>query len=305
MAAPGYILLVEHHADHAAVLQSLLRAQAAESAAGFPFSGVQDAQTLEAALQLLDTEPGCAAVLLDLDLPHTESLSAIRARAPDVPVLVLVNAGNAGLGLLAVLAGAQDYLVRDRLDGALLMRALQYAGQRLQVEAALIERALHDTSTGLPRRRLLLDRLGVAMKRCARDGSSGALLLIELIEPNGLKSIHVALNHLASDAVLRIAGTRLSGVVRSSDTVAWLGAHQFAVLLPKESGLLEALAIGEKLLVALREPMPASHTGIELSARIGVVRFRDATESPDSLLTRAHEAMPNVGTDGKGRVRLL
>ena len=253
-------------------------------------------------MQLLEAEPDCAAVLLDLNLPDTESLSAIRAHAPDVPVLVLVDAGGAGSGLRAVLAGAQDYLVRDRLDGALLMRALQYAGQRLQVEAALIERALHDTSTGLPRRRLLLDRLGVAMKRCTRDGSSGALLLIEL---NGLKSIPGALNHLTYDAVLRIAGTRLSGVVRSSDTVAWLGAHEFAVLLPKESGLLEALAIGEKLLVALREPMPAAHTGMELSASIGVVRFRDATESPDSLLTRAHDAMPNVGKDGKGRVRLL
>lgn len=301
MAAPGYILLVEHRADHAAVLQSLLRAQTGASD-GFPFAGVRGAQTLEAALQLLEAEPDCAAVLLDLNLPDTESLSAIRAHAPDVPVLVLVDAGGAGSGLRAVLAGAQDYLVRDRLDGALLMRALQYAGQRLQVEAALIERALHDTSTGLPRRRLLLDRLGVAMKRCTRDGSSGALLLIEL---NGLKSIPGALNHLTYDAVLRIAGTRLSGVVRSSDTVAWLGAHEFAVLLPKESGLLEALAIGEKLLVALREPMPAAHTGMELSASIGVVRFRDATESPDSLLTRAHDAMPNVGKDGKGRVRLL
>ncbi|MBC7706032.1 MAG: diguanylate cyclase [Rhodoferax sp.] len=301
MAAPGYILLVEHQADHAAVLQSLLQAQDGASD-GFPFIGVRVTQTLEAALQLLDAEPDCAAVLLDLKLPDTESLSAIRAHAPDVPVLVLVDAGGAGSGLRAVLAGAQDYLVRHRLDGALLMRALQYAGQRLKVEAALIERALHDTSTGLPRRRLLLDRLGVAMKRCTRDGSSGALLLIEL---NGLKSIPGALNHLAYDAVLRIAGTRLSGVVRSSDTVAWLGAHEFAVLLPKESGLLEALAIGEKLLASLREPMPAAHTGMELSASIGVVRFRDATESPDSLLTRAHDAMPNVGKDGKGRVRLL
>jgi diguanylate cyclase (GGDEF)-like protein len=213
-----------------------------------------------------------------------------------------VNAGSAASGLLAVVAGAQDYLVRDRLDGALLMRALQYAGQRVQVEAALIDRALHDRLTGLPRQRLLLDRLEVAMKRCTRDGSSGALLLIEL---NGCKSLHGAFDHLLRDAVLRIAGTRLSGVVRGSDTVAWLGAHEFAVLLPKESGLLEALAIGEKLLAALREPMPDTHSGIELSANIGVVRFRDATESPGSLLKRAHEAMATVGRDGKGRVRLL
>jgi diguanylate cyclase (GGDEF)-like protein len=302
MAAPGYILLVEHEPDNAAVLQSLLRAQSAESAAEFPFSGVRCSQTLEAALQSLDAEPGCAAVLLDLDLPDAESLSALRAHAPDVPVLVLVSVGAAASGLLAVLAGAQDYLVRDRLDGALLMRALQYAGQRMQVEAALVERALRDTLTGLPRRRLLLDRLGVAMKRCTRDGSSGALLLIEL---DWFNSLGGALNHLACDAALRIAGIRLGGVVRGSDTVACLGANAFAVLLPKESGLLEALAVGEKLLAALREPMPPEHSGVELSASIGVVRFRDATESPDSLLKRAHEAMASVGKDGKGRVRLL
>jgi diguanylate cyclase (GGDEF)-like protein len=302
MAVPGYILLVEHQPDNAALLQSLLRAQTVEIAAGFPFSGVRYSQTLEAALQTLDAEPGCAAVLLDLDLPDAEGLSAIRAHATDVPVLVLVNADSAASGLLAVLAGAQDYLVRDRLDGALLMRALQYAGQRVQVEAALIERSLRDRLTGLPRQRLLLDRLEVAMKRCTRDGSSGALLLIEL---SGFESLSGALNHLACDAIVRIAGTRLSGLVRGSDTVAWLGVHEFAVLFPKDSGLLEALAIGEKLLAALREPMPDTHAGIELSATIGVVRFRDATESPDSLLKRAHEAMPGIGKDGKGRVRML
>ncbi len=168
MAAPGYILLVEHQPDNAAVLRSLLRAQTAESAAGFQFFGVRYSQPLEAALKALNAERGCAAVLLDLDLPDAEGLSALRAHAPDVPVLVLVNAGAAASGLLAVLAGAQDFLVREGLDSALLMRALQYAGQRLKVEAALVERALRDRLTGLPRERLLLDRLEVAMKRCTR-----------------------------------------------------------------------------------------------------------------------------------------
>ncbi len=126
-----------------------------------------------------------------------------------------------------------------------------------------------------------------------------------LIELSGFKSLLPALDHLTCDAVLRIASTRLSSLVRGSDTVAWLGANAFAVLLPKESVLLEALAIGEKLLAALREPMPDTLAGTELSTTIGVVRFRDATESPDSLLKRAHEAMPGIGKDGKGRVRLL
>lgn len=302
MATPGYILLVEHLPTHAALLQSLLQAPPEEAAAAFHFSGLRCAQTLEATLQLLDSDPDCAAVLLDIDLPDPASLRAIRAHAPHVPVLVLVDADSAASGLRAVLAGAQDYLTRDRLDTAVLMRALQYAHHRVEVEAALVERALHDSLTGLPGRLLLLDRLGVAMKRCTRDGSSGALLLIAL---NEFKPVHVAGGYLACDAMLRIAGSRLSGVVRGSDTVACIDGRALAVLLHKESGLLEALAIGEKLLGALREPLPAGHGGMELSATMGMVRFRDATESPDSLLQRALHAMAAVGKDGKGRVRLL
>ncbi len=305
MAAPGYILLVEHQPDDAAFVRSLLEAQPRQSAIVFPFSGVRCMQTLEAALQVLDSEPGCTAVVLDLNLPDgagLEGLRAIRAHAPDVPVVVLADVDSPGSGLLAVLAGAQDYLVKDSLDAALLMRALEYATQRIKVESGLIERALHDALTGLPKLLLLLDRIGVAMTRCARDGSSGALLLIEL---NGFKSLHAARGHLACDAVLRIAGARLSGVVRGSDTVACLGGYEFAVLLPKESGLLESLAIGEKLMAALREPLPIAHAGMELSTSIGVVRFRDATESSESLLRRAREAMATIGKDGKGRVRLL
>ena len=302
MATPGYILLIEHSLDHMALLQSLLQAPSNEATPVFSFSGLRSVQTLEGALQVLHTDPDCAAVLLDSDLLNLASLGAIRAHAFDVPVLVLVNADSAASGLSAVLAGAQDYLIRDQLDGDVLMRALQYAHHRVKVEAALVERALHDPLTGLPSQLLLLDRLGVAMKRCTREGSSGALLLVQL---DVLESAGEAAGYLARDAVLRIAGSRLSSVVRSSDTVACIDGQELAVLLHKESGLLEALSIGDKLLGALREPLPAEHGGVQLLATIGLVRFRDATDSPDSLLLRAQQGMAALGKDGKGRVRLL
>ena len=303
MATPGYILLVEHSLDHMALLQSLLQALSEDSGPVFRFAGWHSVQTIEAALQLLDSDPNCAAVLLDLDHLHPASLHALRAHAPHVPVLVLMNADSAASGLSAVLAGAQDYLIRDQLDSAVLMRALQYAHHRVQVEAALVERAMHDPLTGLPSQLLLLDRLGVAMKRCTRDGSSGALLLIQL---DALDSVGEATGgHLARDAMLRIAGSRLSGVVRSSDTVACIDGQELAVLLHKESGLLEAMSIGDKLIGALREPLPAEHGGIQLTATIGIVRFRDTTETPDSQLQRAQQAMVALGKESKGRVRLL
>ncbi len=300
MADQSYILLIEHNPDEPALVQSLLSNQS-----GPPIARMRRLQSLEAALRVLDAEPGCVAVLLDFDAPGgsaRESLSALRVRAPQVPVIALLGEDEAGEGLSAVLAGAQDYLVKGRIDAGVLAHALQYATQRAQVEAVLVERALHDNLTGLPRHYLLLDRLGVAMRRCARDGSSGAVLFINLC---GLGECNDAHGHGAGDEALRAVIVRLAAQVRSSDTLARVHGGQFALLLPKEAGLLEAMAIGEKLLMALREPLVVGEMLLEFSASIGVVRFRDASESPGQLVQRANEAMDAAGKEGKGRVRLL
>ena len=295
MSAQGSILLVSSDPDFAALLQSLLI-----QAVGHPISEVHWVQSVDAAIRLLDAEPGCTVLLDEPDGRNMEGLAALCAC--EVPVIVLVNGGAADSWLSTVRAGAQDYLVKGGFDARALAHALQYAVQRKAVESALVERSLHDVLTGLPKRPLLLDRLGVAMRRCARDGSSGALLLIEL---TGLKQIKQAHGHAAGNQALSTVGARLAGLVRSSDSVARIGASQFAVLLPKESGLLEALAIGEKLIAALREPLSIDGDGMELSADIGVARFRDATESPENLVQRANDALPASGKDAKGRVRLL
>ena len=305
MAFQNYVLLAEDKADAAALVQSLLQEAAGQPVGEVPFSGVHWVQTVAAALRMLDSEPGCAALLLGLDVPDSqglEALAAIRAHAPEVPVIVMLPRESAALGLAAVVAGAQDYLVKGHLDAGLLGRVLQYAAQRKTIESALVERTLQDVLTGLPKRRLLLDRLGIAMKRCARDGSSGALLFVNLNRFTQVNEVH---GHVAGDAVLRAVGARLTGLVRSSDTVARVGGDGFVVLLPHESGLLESLAIGEKLIDALDEPVSVNGSDVELSASIGVARFRDATEPAQVLLQRADAAMHAGRTDRKGRVRLL
>lgn len=300
MPDQSYALLVEHNPDDAAFAASLPGEKS-----GLVIPRIRRLQTLEAALRVLDSEPGCIAILLDLDSPDgqgLERLSAFVVHAPDVPLIALVGEDSPASGLAAVLAGAHDYLVKGHFDVGVLGHALQYAGQRKKVESALVERFLHDRLTGLPRRYLLLDRLGVAMRRCARDGSSGALLFICL---SGLRQCNGDHGYAAGDQALRAVSARLAGLVRSSDTLARVHGDQFAVLLPKESGLLEAMAIGEKLLVALREPISVDGCDLELSASIGVVRFRDATEMPEHLVQRANVAMDATGKEGKGRVRLL
>jgi serine phosphatase RsbU (regulator of sigma subunit) len=78
-----------------------------------------------------------ACSVLDLGLPDADGLTALhrlRGAAPDVPVLVLTGHADASRGLEAVAAGAQDYLVKGRVDGELLARSIRYAVERQRAE---------------------------------------------------------------------------------------------------------------------------------------------------------------------------
>jgi two-component system, sensor histidine kinase and response regulator len=77
------------------------------------------------------------AVLLDLDLPDStglETLQRILDRAPSLPVVVMTGRADEAVGVRALEAGAQDYLVKGQVDGRLLTRSIQYAIQRKQAE---------------------------------------------------------------------------------------------------------------------------------------------------------------------------
>ena len=303
MSAHGYVLLVQSDPEQAAALAALLEQSDPEASDGELPGACRRAADAAAAGRMLQTTPDCRALLIHaLRGDGAAAVDAVRQWVGDIPVIVLLDREDAQAGLDAVRAGAQDYLVLGSFDRGSLSRALYYATQRKAVESALVENALTDRLTGLPKRRLLLDRLEVAMKRCTRDGSSGALLFIDL---NGLQQINDSLGSRLGNEALKAVAARMLGIVRSSDSVARIGGDRFVVLLPKESGLLEALAIGEKVITALREPLPVGSETVQLTADIGVVRFKDASLLPELLVQRAHDTMRAAGKDARGRVRLL
>jgi serine phosphatase RsbU (regulator of sigma subunit) len=88
-------------------------------------------QSLAAATPELETGPVC--VLLDLGLPDSVGFDGLRhvlSVAPEAAVLVLTGAGDASLGVAAMAAGAQDYLIKGQVDGATLSRCIRYAIER-------------------------------------------------------------------------------------------------------------------------------------------------------------------------------
>ncbi|WP_433324453.1 PP2C family protein-serine/threonine phosphatase [Spirillospora sp. CA-294931] len=125
---PLRLLLVEDDPGDALLVEELLLD------AG-PDVEISLVRTLRDALEAARTGPHC--ILVDLSLPDAHGLAALRevlAAAPRAAVLVLTGLDDAHVGVAAVAAGAQDYLVKQDVDGALLSRAIRYAIERRRAD---------------------------------------------------------------------------------------------------------------------------------------------------------------------------
>jgi PleD family two-component response regulator len=124
-------------------------------------------------------ESRVACVLLDLTLPDSRALDGLvdlRNVAPELPIVVVTADDDESRAVKAVQAGAQDYLIKGRIDSERLYRSVMYAMERKRGELLLAHQALHDPLTGLPNRTLFIDRLTLALAQSLRRTTSVAVL---------------------------------------------------------------------------------------------------------------------------------
>ena len=156
--------------------------------------------------------------------------------------------------------------------------------------------AFYDPLTGLPNRRLLLDRLGRAPVLSQRSGKVGALLFLDL---DHFKDLNDTLGHEVGDELLQAVAQRLLANVRVADTVARLGGDEFVVMLrdlstnTQEAAAL-AQRIGEKILRGLSEPYVLRGHVHQGAASIGATLFGASAQSASELLRQADIAMYQV-----------
>jgi diguanylate cyclase (GGDEF)-like protein/PAS domain S-box-containing protein len=167
--------------------------------------------------------------------------------------------------------------------------------------------AFYDYLTGLPNRRLLVDRLQQAMSSSVRSGKEGALLFIDL---DDFKSLNDTIGHDMGDLLLQQVAQRLGSCVRDGDTVARIGGDEFVVMLEDLSEqALEAAAetedIGEKILAALNQPyLLATHISHSTSS-IGATLFIDHKRRIDDLFKQAELAMYQAKKVGRNTLRFF
>jgi len=131
----------------------------------------------------------------------------------------------------------------------------------------LERRAHHDQLTGLPNRYVLNDRLDQAISQAGQDGSSFALVVVDV---NHFKQINDFLGHDAGDELLRLVAARLEHCVRSNDTVSRVGGDEFVLLLPNVATDLDVAGVHKRISEALQRPVLLNGRRIELTCSIGV-----------------------------------
>lgn len=159
--------------------------------------------------------------------------------------------------------------------------------------------ANYDQLTGLPNRRLFLDRLTQDVNHSERTGHAIALLFVDL---DGFKAVNDSLGHESGDALLQMAAERLNACVREADTVARLGGDEFTVLLKDVEDANQVRSIAQKIIEALVIPFHAPDCIIQISGSVGVAFYPYDATSQEGLLKAADHAMYEAKRSGRNQV---
>jgi len=178
---------------------------------------------------------------------------------------------------------------------------------RKSAEEEIQHLAYYDSLTGLPNRRLLMDRLSQALVTSARAKGGGAILFLDL---DHFKTLNDTLGHDVGDLLLKQVSERLTSCVREGDTVARIGGDEFVIML---EGLSESIfeaarqaeLICEKILNALNQPYQLNSYEYHSTTSIGATLFSGHEIESDELLKQADIAMYQSKTAGRNAIRFF
>jgi diguanylate cyclase (GGDEF)-like protein/PAS domain S-box-containing protein len=187
----------------------------------------------------------------------------------------------------------------DRISHYVL--AFSDISQRKAAEEQIRNLAFFDSLTQLPNRRLLIDRLGLALATAARHHHHGALLFLDL---DYFKVLNDTEGHEAGDQLLIEVAKRLRASVREGDTVARLGGDEFVVMLEdlsdnESEAAAQAETVAEKILEAGAQPYAIKGREHHSTFSIGIGLFGANHGGVEELLRRADVAMYQAKTNGR------
>lgn len=188
-------------------------------------------------------------------------------------------------------------------------KALRLSGTNTDLtERKLAERHIHrlayfDHVTGLPNRRLLIDRLADLMARAA-PGQAGALLLIDL---DNFKRLNDTMGHKAGDMLLNQVAQRLHAILPVNQLLARMGGDEFAIVIehaaPGAQAEASCHAVATAVMDALTRPFALLGHTCSITSSIGMALFRKGEGDLESLLGQAELALYRAKAEGRNTIR--
>jgi diguanylate cyclase (GGDEF)-like protein/PAS domain S-box-containing protein len=157
-----------------------------------------------------------------------------------------------------------------------------------QLQQKLEKAATHDYLTGLPNRVLLTDRFTMAAALAHRNKVRLAVISLDL---DKFKSINDTLGHEAGDQVLKTVATRLTGLIRASDTLARIGGDEFVLVMLENKRREDATIIAKRILDSFAEPFLIDGHQLHLSTSIGIAIYLEDGLEMETLIKKSDAAM--------------
>ncbi|MHB1712610.1 MAG: diguanylate cyclase domain-containing protein [Acidimicrobiales bacterium] len=198
--------------------------------------------------------------------------------------------------------------VREGVDGSMVGMTRQFDLAYGELRAQLVDEqvrlgflALHDPLTGLPNRALFFEQLTRALDDSNRQSSQVVVLYLDV---DNFKLVNDMAGHSAGDQLLIAIATRLSQVVRPSDTAARLGGDEFVILCEGLRGGEDgATSLARRIGNALSTPLVVDGRTLTPSASIGVA-VASPGDDPELVLSHADEAMYSAKQRGRARYEI-
>jgi diguanylate cyclase (GGDEF)-like protein len=249
-------------------------------------------------------------ILLDLVMPGTDGfqvMEGLKEIEIEGYLPVLAVTAHPAHKLRALQWGAKDFISKPFDLAEVLMRVRNMLEVRLLHEAArnqgkmLESLALKDPLTGLANRRLLAERMSMALVHARRNKSTMAVVYLDL---DGFKQINNTLGHGAGDALLIMVAGRLVATVREEDTVARLGGDEFLMALWNVTGTDDAAKVALKVVEAVSQPYGIEGHTVRITTSAGIAIYPVHGEDADTLMKNADLALYEAKRAGKNTCRI-
>jgi diguanylate cyclase (GGDEF)-like protein/PAS domain S-box-containing protein len=160
----------------------------------------------------------------------------------------------------------------------------------------------HDSLTHLPNRRMLQQRIALALRAVQLRDQQVGMLVVDIDQ---FKFVNDATGHAVGDNLLQVLARRMQQVCSEGQTVSRQSGDEYVLLVPGLVNVRDLADFAERIQGVIHEPIWIEGVSYELTASIGISVYPDDGDDGDSLYSHAEAAMYQAKQDGRNRYRFF